>query len=352
MAFIEGTPIFTDSGFKNIEDIGGRDKVLVRNFLGDAEFIQPFALKKSQYDGEILTIGARNWQFSTTPEHKVAYDRSADVSGRDFRYEPAKNLKIDKNNRIYRQFKYVPPEEFKRETIVIHSEFGRRWVTISEHDWYVLVGFVLCRGYFDKAGPRKKALTLYLDKDKREDEVVLLADILDRIGVEWSLIPSFTNDKWMIRVKTNNTLSDRLITRLGSSKRKDMYLPDKMVYRGSKTLSKALIDTMQSLTRKPDTEGPYRFTTNNDKLIKSLVLLCTIWGFGAMVRVVAAKGTDVGRGELRKDVLQLEVTEVTATYSPKFIKKQNYSGKVYEIDLFDGQVYVKEGKMPVWVNPK
>ena len=40
MAFIEGTPIFTDSGFKNIEDIGGRDKVLVRNFLGDAEFMK------------------------------------------------------------------------------------------------------------------------------------------------------------------------------------------------------------------------------------------------------------------------------------------------------------------------
>ena len=352
MAFIEGTPIFTDSGFKNVEDISGRDKVLVRNFIGDAEFIQPFALKKRQYDGEVIQIGARNWSFSVTPEHIVVYDRSPDVSGSDFRHEPAKNVTFDKNNRIYRQFKYVTPEDYKKETVIIKDEFGKRWSSVSEHDWFVLCGYVLCRGYFDEAGPRKKALTIYLDKDKREQEVTILADILDRIGVQWSLIPSFTNDRWMIRVKTNNSLSSRLITRLGSDKRREMYLPDKMIYNSSKALAKTLIDTLKSITRRPETDGPYRFTTNNDKLIDSLVLLCTVWGLGAMVRVVAEKGSDSGRGELRKDVLQLEITELTKTYTPKFIETHDYSGKVYDIDLFDGQVYVKGGRMPVWVNPK
>lgn len=352
MAFVAGTPILTDSGYKNIEDISGRDKVLVRNFLGDAEFIQPFALKKRQYDGKILQIGAKTWSFSVTPEHMVAYERLSYSPSDNFFHEPAKKISIDKNNRILRQFKYLPAEDYKNETVVIHTEFGKKWSYVQPHDWFVLVGYVLCRGYLDESGPRKKALTIYLDKNKREQEVILLGDILDRIGVEWSLIPSYTDDRWMIRVKSNNTLANRIETRLGSSKRKDMYLPDKMVYNASKTLVEALVSTLKSITRKPDTKSVYKYTTNNEKLLNSLSMMCTLWGYGNAVSVIAKKGVDNGRGALRKDVLQLEFWDVVKSYTPTFINELDYSGKVYEIDLFDGQVYVKEGSQPVWIDPK
>lgn len=354
MSFVEGTPIFTNSGWKNIEQISGHDKVLVRNFIGDAEFMQPYALKKRQYHGEIIKIGASNWSFSVTPEHIVVYDRDDIPVGSNFVYEAAENVKVHKNNRIYRKFKYLAPEEYKRETIVIKDEFGKRWISISNDDWYVLVAFVLSRGYFEKAARRKRVLNIYLDKDKRDKELPIISDILDRIGVDWSLIPSYTDDRWSVRVKVNNSLASRLTARLGSKQRKEMFLPDAMIYNASKDLAHEFIDTMIELSKKPTTKMPltYQFTTNNEKLIGSMLLMGTIWGYGMTSTLVAKKGVDVGRGELKKDVFRLNITNLAKTYSPTRTEKLDYDGYVYSIDLFDGQVYVKDGSVPVWVNPK
>ena len=353
MAFIEGTKVLTNSGWKNIEDIAGQDKVLVRNFIGDAEFLQPFALKKKKYDGEIIKIGAKRWAFAVTPDHTVVYDRSMTVHGDHYVYEKAKDVKVDDRNRIQRKFRYLPQDDYKREAVVFHTPFGKRWVTISNEDWYVLVAFTLCRGYIEPTGKRY-ALNLKLDREKSDDELLILADILDRIGVEWSLIPSHTTNTLYVRLTANSPIAKRLITRLGSKKRKEMFLPDKMIYNSSKELSVKFIETMIELSKKKSTERgiSYQFTTNNEKLVESLKILGTLAGYGMNSKVMAKKGTDAGQGVLRKDVLNLVIANLSATYSPLFVKSEKYSGYVYEIDLFDGQVYVKEGTAPVWVNPR
>lgn len=354
MAFIKGTQIFTDSGFKNVEDIAGKDRVLVRNFLGDAEFIQPFALKKSQYDGEIVKIGARNWSFSVTPDHTVVYDRDDFPVGNNVTYTPAKDVEIHKNNRIYRKFKYLPPEDYKQETIVIHDEFGKRWVGIPNRDWYILIAYVLCRGYFEKGGPRKFALNIHLNRETRESELSELQDILDRLNVTWSLIPSYTDDRWFIRVSAKNTLASRIIKRVGSRKRKEMFLADKLIYNSSKELSTLLIDTIIKLSKRPETEvsDSYQFKSNNEKLIESLVLLGTMSGYAMNSSILAKKGESPMGGTLTKDVYNLRIGTANQTFSPTLKEVTNYSGSVYEIDLFDGQVYVKEKRSPVWINPK
>lgn len=353
MAFIQGTKVLTNSGWKNIEDIAGQDKVLVRNFIGDAEFIQPFALKKKKYDGEIIKISGKGWAFAVTPDHIVVYDRRTTAFGDHFVYEKAKDLKIDERNRIQRKFKYLPIDDYKREAVVFYTPFGKRWVTISNEDWYVLVAFTLCRGYIDTSS-KKPALNFRLDREKNEEELLLLSDILDRIGVEWSLIPSYTTDTLSVRLTSTSPIARRIITRLGSKKRKEMFLPDKMIYNSSKELAVLLIETIIKLSKKLSTErgSSYQFTTNNEKLVESLQLLGTLAGYGMNKKVMVKKGDDSGRGAVKKDVLNLVIANLAATYSPLHIEQEKYLGYVYEIDLFDGQVYVKEGTAPVWVNPR
>jgi len=354
MGFIKGTRVFTDRGWSNIEDIAGRDRVLVRNFLGEAEFIQPFALKRQRYQGEIVQIGAKNWSFSVTPEHTIVYSKRRNSGRSTFVYEKAEDVTFNESHRIYRKFKYLQPEEYKREVITFNTDFGKKWVYISNQDWFVLVAFVLIRGYISKSD-KKKALIFYLNNYKKDRELTLLSDILDRIGLKWSLIYTKKHDQYTVRVTSDSPIVKRLITRLGSSKRREMFLPDKMIFQSSKELGVLLIETIIELCKKTTTDRKdmYQYATNNEKLVDSLDILATRCGYGTSVQVMHKKGVDTGKGKLHKDVLILNLRPITESYSIRSIKKHEYDDMVYEIDLFDGQVYVRQEKgMPVWVNPK
>lgn len=353
MAFIEGTPIFTDSGWKPIEEIAGHDRVLVRNFIGEAEFIQPFAVKKKKYNGKITKLGGKYWNITTTPDHIIAYDRDDKVRGRNFLYKKAKDVVCNPDNRIYRKFKYITPNDYKKENIVIYNQFGKSWITISNQDWFVLCAFVLLRGYLEPAG-RRRSLNIYLNREKRADELVLLADILGRIGVTWTLIESKTDDRWLVRISPHNTLASKLSKRLGSLKRKKMYIPDIMIYNSSKELTNVFIKTLIDLSKKPDTvvRDTYQFTNNNKRLIDTIALMGTLSGYSMTTKLQIPKGTDQGRGALSKDIYRLFITNLSDSYSPTKKSEEDYKGYVYEMYLFDGQIYVKESTAPIWVNPK
>jgi hypothetical protein len=351
MAFKKGTLIFTNEAWKPIEDISGHDKVLVRNFIGDAEFIQPFALKKSKHNGEIITIGAERWRFSVTPDHTIVYDRDDMPIGAHLNTVQAKDMVAHPKNRIYRKFKYLVPEDYKPEHIKIYNEFGKRWVTISNDDFFVLMAYTLCRGNIELRKNRKASLKLVLDNDKREDELVLLGDILDRIGVRWSL---YTGDKWFVHVDSQNSLAYRLATRLGSTTRKSMYLPDKVIYNSSKQLSERLIESIINASKRAETPRgkEYQFVSVNERLIDSLILLGTLSGYGMSKKLIFKEGDFTGITEAKKNIYSLFITTPVKTYSPSFVEKADYSGDVYKIDLFEGQVYVKDTEgAPVWVNP-
>lgn len=351
MAFKAGTQIFTNTGFKKVEDLSGNDQVLVRNFLGDAQFTQPFALKKKQYNGEIIQIGGKNWSFSVTPEHIVVYEKK---NTRKFYYEPAKNIIVSQEIGIHRQFKYLQPEDYKKEAIKAKDEFGTRFITISPYDWYTLCAYVLVRGYLEPTTPRKYSLNIRIDKDKEAEELILLTDILDRIAIKYSVLPNRSLGTYFIRCNPKNGLAVRLANRLSSDKRKEMFLCDQMIYHANKELATKLIETIITATKRADTPrgDSYQFSSNNEELIDSLVTLGTLFGYGMYKQVMHRKGTDTGKGELRKDVFHLVINNLTKKYSPQFVKSEQYLGAVYEIDLFEGQVYVREGKNPVWVNPK
>lgn len=349
--FIAGTQIFTNSGWKRIADVSGNDKVLVKNFLGDAEFIQPFALKKKQYEGQIVKIGAKDWAFSVTPDHEIVYE-TFNVESFTMHSVPAGEMQAKTHYKLQRKFRYMFPEEPKKEYINIRDEFGMRTVTVSNQDWYRLVGFILTRGFI-RTKPGRPMVFIFLEEGRMQEEIAVLGDILDRIGLGWHVQYS-ERTRPKVVISSRNSLAVRLRTRLGSTTRKSMYLPDKMVYSSSKELIKLLIDTIIDTSIKPDTQRTdhYQLATTNLDLIHSLELIGTLGGYGMRHNLRVEAGTTTLHGETKKDSYTLHISDPVALYSPRYVKKSVYSGYVYGIELFGGQIYVKEKLNPIWVNPK
>ena len=350
MAFVEGTKIFTDSGFKSIEDISGRDKVLVRNFIGDAEFIQPFALKKSYYNGEMIKVGGANWNFICTPDHVVVYNSGEYSEVPNYRFVPAGELKATKNDRIQRKFRYMIPDDQPREVIKVRDDFGTRHVTLDHEDWYILMGYMLTRGFIRQDG-RKYTVFMYTRDGRIDEDIKILGGILDKYGIGWSLLYSAQP---MLKISSRNTIASRLITRLGSKRRKEMFLPDRIIFKSTREQIRTLIETIISNSIGENTKrgSSYTLSTTNKALIDSLTVLGTVGGYSMSATLKAKAGTRTNFGKTKKDSYNLKISRGHDTYSVGYSKKIDYSGPVYEINLFDGQVYVKGGSMPVWVNPK
>lgn len=327
--FVSDAQIFTNSGWKKIQDIGGNDKVLVKNFIGDAEFIQPFAIKKKKYEGEVLKFGGKDWSITVTPDHQNLDDK-----------------------KIVRRFKYMFPDEPTKETIQIFDDFGKRSSTISHEDWYKLVGYVLMRGFI-RMKPGRPMLWIFLEEDRVEEEIRILGDLLDRIGVGWHVQYS-EKTRPKVVVSSRNTLAARIRTRLGSKTRRTMYLPDKMIYSSTKELATLLIETIIAASIKPGTKrrSVFQISTTNTRLIDSLILLGTLSGYSIRYVLKHKAGSPVLKGFMKRDSYILQISGITGEYSFKEMQKLPYSGYVYGINLFDGQIYVKERSMPVWVSPK
>ena len=338
---VHDTQVFTDSGWKPIQDVVGHTRVLVKNFAGDAEFIQPFALKKKQFSGDVYSLGAKDWSFTATGDHPVVYDIDGE---RKFRTRTLDEFSVTNHNKLYRKFRYMYHEEPKKEDIKIRDEFGTRSVTISPQDWYVLVAWVLMRGFI-KMGHGKPMLQFYLSKEFFLREEAILGDILDRIGVQYH-VQYPLNKSPMLVVSSKNTLARRLVTRLGSSTRKQMFLPDKMIYGSNKQLTKLFIETIIGIA------GANKISTTNKALIDSLTLLGTLGGYSVGYQLNMKAGTVTNRAKTKNDSYILRISAPIALYSPTFKQKTTYSGYIYGLDLFDGYIYVKDRTSPVWITPK
>lgn len=328
MAFSSETKIFTSQGWKYISDLRGNDRVLVRNFLGDAEFIQPFALRRKEYEGEVVKFGGKYWAVTVTPDHKIVYDKRPD--GQE---TFARDVVVDKHRHLYRKFRYIR-EDKADEKLILRSGNTERVISLADKDWYTLVAYTVMKGYISKdTNPRLK---FFLDMSN----VLPMIDILDRLGITWS--SDKNDDQIVITVNRDNNLARKLKLFLGARKRKYMYLPDKMLYGSSQSLMKHFMSIITSLVAKPSQNRPNQlvFTSTNRKLIETLRLLCMMVGYGFSVAE--------NHGELVVAVIPRQVSP----WSVRFLEKQLYSGYIYEIDLFDGLVYVTEKSLPVWMSPK
>lgn len=320
MAFSPETKILTRRGWKRIRDIGGRDRVLVRNFLGEAEFIQPFALRKSHYEGELVTFGSKYWAATTTPEHKIIYDKGE---------MKAENVKVDKHKRLYRKFRYIRED---RKGELIHLK--ERTVSVSDEDWYTIVAYTLAKGYISKdKNPRLKFMLDY-------EEMPPLVGLFDMWGITYNI--GEVNGNPVLTVNRDNNLARKLKRFLGARARREMGLPDKAVFSSSQALMKHFVGVFTTLAARPSQKRPKQliFTHPSRNFAKSMEMLCLMVGFP--FNATESYG---------KQVCYV-IPDSVGSWSVTFVEKTDYSGDVYDIDLFDGLIYVTERNLPVWLSPK
>lgn len=332
MALTANTRIMTNKGWKSITDISGHDKVLVRNFIGDAEFIQPFALKKTHYEGDVIKFGGAYWAVTVTPDHKIVYDRNPQSVRSVQETAYAKDVKADRHKFFHRQFRYIR-EDKADEYVNIYGDIDRR-VSISDEDWYTIVAYTVMCGYISKdKNPRLKYMV-------NPEKMLPLISILDMLGVSWSY--GEVSGSSVITVNRDNNLARKLKLFLGARARRDMYLPNKMVYGSSQALMKHFIGTVTTLVAKPAKNRPKQlvFNSANRKLLEGIKMMCMFCGYGFSM--------SENHGEYVIYVLPRTVSPWTA----RFVEKSTYSGYIYEIDLFDGLIYVTERSLPVWMSPK
>jgi hypothetical protein len=142
---------------------------------------------------------------------------------------------------------------------------------------------------------------------------------------------------------------------LGSRARKEMYVPDKMIYNSTIEQGSALIETFIKASRQDGTgvEGMVQFSTTNTKLISSLEILGLLSGYTISSILAKPAGTKVPAGQTKKDSYAVYVRKSVNEVSIIRKKKQDYDGKVYEIDMFEDQLLIREdGSLPLWMKPK
>lgn len=338
MAFITGTKVLTTNGWKNIEDIGGKDRLLIRNFLGDAQFSQPFAVKKKNYSGKIIAGGCKSYQFKVTPGHEIVYTNKNDTILRT----TAEKVPTRRENSLKHRSRYSTDGYLKQQKIR-NGDFDHPVDTL---DWYMLVGYVLRKGLIET---NRERLILSTDRKNPKKDMDLICPVLDRMGLVWNYTEPF------IVVSRKSNVANKLALMLGSRARKKMYIPNKMIYNSTIEQGSALIETFIKASREDGSgvDGTVQFSTTNIKFLKSLEILGLLSGYTVSSILAKPAGTKVPAGQTKKDSYAVYVRKSVNEVSIIWKKKEDYDGKVYEIDIFEDQLLIKgEGSLPIWMKPK
>lgn len=329
MAFAAETKILTSTGWKLICDLSGRDKVLVRNFLGDAEFTQPFALRKSQYEGEILNFGNKDWGVSLTPDHKLVYNEPNKLGVS----KPvlASEMQANHGEIFFRKFRYNQSGK-THEKILLDG----RTIYISMEDWYTILAYTVLFAFIEK---RKNGYIYYTTET---DKLMKLCNIFDMIGIRWQKVERKTT-KPTIFIKNESNLTSKVMRYVGARARRDMRIPDKAIYGASASLLRHFIDEIVRLAASPIKERPGQFILKmtNRNVTRNIEMMCLLGGYGF-------SSYDYGVRGVQMRIL----TDPIKHWKIREIKKDLYSGPVYSLDLFDGLVYVTDKSFPVWMSPK
>lgn len=338
MAFPAETQVLTTKGWKEIKDVAGHDRVLVRNFIGDAQFIQPFALRRRDYEGKMVFGGSSSHKFMVTPEHEIVYRDKQDRMQKTL----AKSVPAKRENRLKHRSRYAPDTYFKNP-VIKSKDFTYQVDTL---DWYKLVGYVLRKGNISRD---RKRLILTVDVNNPKKDLDLICPVLDNLGLKWSY-----SAPRLILVSSKTTIAYKLAYTLGSRTRKKMFLPDKMIYNSTIEQGRALIDMFVRASRKDGSgvENTVQFSTSNVKMIESLEILGLLCGFTISKLLVRPAGYPVPAGVTKRDSYAVYIRKSVEEVSIVTKEELDYSGKVYEIDIFEDQLLIKNKALPLWMKPK
>ena len=339
MAFHEDTQIMTDSGWKKISDIGGFDKVLVRNFLGYSSLTQPLAIEKTKYDGTICRIGNVHWNLKITPDHKIYNSKNRDVVYKEVGTISASSIR---SIVLDRTAKYLPEEKYPHSKLYIYK--GRTPVRRSfcAKDVYVFLAFIIQRAtFYDNSrqkvkDPYRKTIRIAIDREKEVEAFGILTELLDRLGVKYN----YTASRRRLEIGASNTLCGVVRTRLGEAKKKEMSIPMDMIFKGIDRFMSPFMKILLLLNRNYYQGLPAIFGT--EKMISSMEVLYSVHG-------IATRITNAPEGKGKRLIIGGAHQDASITSRKEEPNDRRY---VYAIDILEGQVLAKGEGYGVWIPPR
>lgn len=344
MAFHKDTQIMTDTGWKRVKDIKGFDKVLVRNFLGEAHLMQPFAIELIKFRGRIHCLGNPYWNIKLSPRQEVF----GFINGEEH-YKQVRKVPIAKTGKTFvfnRTATYIPEEEYKADMFTVFGKGFKKTKKMPPEDWYVLAAFILQRAMIYKTAMSKFGrgdIQISLNRKKEPEAFLILQGILNRAEIQFK-----ENGDRTIVISKRNTLFSLIKRRLGSWKREEMSIPLDMTYKGSKKLVQSFIDTLRLLSKRDTKRFNNNIIAGYDKMISSLEIMCYVHGIEA-IRGSTIKSTSLD-GE-SKETLRFSQRGRLASVTFHTDDK-NDSHNVYAIDILEGQVLARNEGYGVWVTPR
>lgn len=344
MAFHKDTQIMTDTGWKLIKDIKGFDKVLVRNFLGEAHLMQPFAIELIKFRGRIHCLGNSYWNIKLSPRQEVF----GFIDGEEH-YKQVRNVPIAETGKTFvfnRTATYVPEEEYKADMFTVFGKGFKKTKKMPPEDWYVLAAFILQRAMIYKTAMSKFGrgdIQISLNRKKEPEAFLILQGILNRAGIQFKE----KGDRTIV-ISKRNTLFSLIKRRLGSWKREEMSIPLDMTYKGSKELVQSFIDTLRLLSKRDTKRFNNNIIAGYDKMISSLEIMCYVHGIKA-ARSSTIKSTSLD-GEPKETLRFGQYGQLASVIF--HTDDKNDSHNVYAVDILEGQVLARNEGYGIWVTPR
>lgn len=352
--FSDDTEILTDKGWKLFSKLDKTEKVATLNINNkEIEYQLPTAYQEYDYNGELinLTSVGKSFDLLVTPDHSLwLYYRSKDAPLKKYKVKDLRGRYLIPRTGIWKgqdiSFFEIPEYSNnwsslagKSHTSLIHRSYFQPAKIVPMEFWLQLLAFYLTEGSI-----ACKDHTVVLTQTKYKTEFI---DLLKKLDFP------FTETSYQLHI-TSVQLA-QYFKQFGLSHEK--YIPDFV-----KNLSPRLIRIFLDAYLMGDGSlDKHRYYTSSERMADDLQELIFKVGRVANIAVIPLKGTlavfpngytsirnhdqyCVGERIERNNT----IFEVTGKNAYKCIKKVLYTGKVYDVSVPNGTIYVRRNKKPVW----
>ncbi len=338
------TEILTENGWKLFRDLQKDERVASLTPDGNLEFTIPEKYVESVYEGDIYYIYSEDIDLAVTPNHNMFVSIEHNDQWGNFGLyrmdELPENhrIKFRKNaswNGEHIDSFMIPCKDQNNECSSAQNLEEPRIVKMD--DWIELLGYLYSRGRIEE----QKKVRIYYSSSYNYSKII---ECLDKIGYLWD------EDDSSIIIG-----SKRLLDYL----RYFENFPDNVPHY-VKNLSKEQIEIF--ISSMIMTDHSHQDHTN-DVFVKSLSLADEIQeialksGNSARIRILHENELDhislYSAGKSSENVYQVSLTNGEQNYpsvsnTEKHVKKENYSGKIYCVEVKDHVIYVRRNRKAIW----
>jgi hypothetical protein len=348
--FEPDTEILTKKGWKKIQEITLKDKMLTLNPINwNISYKYPKNIIKLKYNGDFYRIKANSLDIGITKNHKLwaktKQKRGYDLYKIEDLYKKPFTLTSKANWHFFGKdtgYIYIPHINTYRKPRgsnllkPIYVSFKTKKVLAKE--WYQFLGWYLSEGHIARARIYKnhrKITGQIIISQKNKKNIKEIVNIIKKLSYK----PHHKKDK----IYFNDLHLALYLGKLGNSYNK--FIPKKYLY-GNKKYLPYLLETLL----KGDGDKRNVYTTCSKKLADDIQILCLRIKKTASIYKVNNKGKIIYKvGIIQSPYRKFNKFNNSSTKAT--VLKENYKGDVYCIEVQPYHIVLvrgKEKKIPIW----